>query len=101
MSLDGYEPDQKWQERAASGKQLELLARLGLEVDAALADAGERFTCGMASHLIDRAITLDRANPEPPTSRQAYALRCYGYDRAAIDSMTKREASRIIGARRG
>jgi superfamily II DNA or RNA helicase len=100
MSLDGYEPDQKWQERAASGKQIELLARLGLEVDAALADAGERFTCGMASHLIDRAITLDRANPEPPTSRQAYALRCYGYDRAEIDAMTKREASRIIGARR-
>ena len=52
-------------------------------------------TMGEASHLIDGCKRLDREYPTPATAKQKYLLRRYGLWK---DGLTKREASRLMGA---
>jgi superfamily II DNA or RNA helicase len=86
LSLLGYEESAIWQGRIATGKQLSILRRLGFEVSSKL---GRELTQGEASHLIDRAMVLDRTHPDPPGAGLVWKLKQAGVWR---EGMTRFEA---------
>jgi superfamily II DNA or RNA helicase len=85
--LRDYSPGPTWHGDAATGRQMDLLARLGFESHRPL-------TKGEVSHLIDRCHELDERYPTPATPNQMYLLRGQGCWRSG---MSKREAQRVIG----
>jgi len=86
-TLDGYAEAAFWHPAPASDPQVKYLRRFGLTVKRDL-------TKGEASWLIDRCMEFDAAYPSPATSKQEWFLKREG---AWPGSLTKREASKLIG----
>jgi hypothetical protein len=86
--LVAYQSMCQWHNRPATDKQVRALKGYGLKIHRPL-------TMGEASYLIDECKRLDREYPTPATSSQKYVLTRH---RLWRDGMTKREATRLIGA---
>jgi superfamily II DNA or RNA helicase len=85
IGLADYEPTFKWEEADASPKQIETLAKFGIDA--------EGITKGFASAVLDRVIS--RASKDMATIKQIKCLRKFGYDPA---SWSFDEASKKITA---
>jgi superfamily II DNA or RNA helicase len=91
LSLAGYAPQAHWELKPASPAQIKMIGGFKLTPQRDL-------TRGEASALIDRLLTLDAAEPEMATEKQARFLAWKGLARYEdARRMTKREAKRVIG----